>query len=141
MKRISIPNQGVLSLFGVHDANLKVIEKLLGVQLVSRGDELLVDGAPEHVQLLENVFSQLSALVDGGHRLASRDLQVALRLLRQDPNISLEDYFVRSVIHPSKNKRVMPRSLHQLSYLRAMQKFQTRQGRSSQLVRLDRRIG
>lgn len=122
MKSISIPNQGALSLFGVHDANLKLIEKLLGVQLVTRGDELLVDGAPEQVQLLENVFSQLSALVDGGHRLASRDLQVALRLLRQDPNISLEDYFVRSVIHPSKNKRVMPRSLHQLSYLRAMQK-------------------
>ena len=42
MKKIPVPEEGALALFGVHDENLKSIEKTLGVQIVSRGDELLV---------------------------------------------------------------------------------------------------
>ena len=113
MKKISVPEHGALALFGVHDENLKSLEKTLGVQIVSRGEELLVDGAAEQVEKLENIFNQLSGLAADGHRLSAGDLRIALRLIRQDPNVSLKDYFVHAVLYPSKNKKVMPRSLHQ----------------------------
>ena len=35
--------------------------------------------------------------------------------------MSLKDYFVHAVLYPSKNKKVMPRSLHQRAYLKAME--------------------
>ena len=120
MKKISVPEQGALALFGVHDENLKSLEKTLGVQIVSRGEELLVEGAAEQVEKLENIFQQLSGLAADGHRLTAGDLRIALRLIRQDPNVSLKDYFVHAVLYPSKNKKVMPRSLHQRAYLKAM---------------------
>ncbi len=120
MKKISVPEQGALALFGVHDENLKSLEKTLGVQIVSRGEELLVEGAAEQVEKLENIFQQLSGLAADGHRLTAGDLRIALRLIRQDPNVSLKDYFVHAVVYPSKNKKVMPRSLHQRAYLKAM---------------------
>ena len=43
MKKISVPEHDALALFGVHDENLKSLEKTLGVQIVSRGEELLVE--------------------------------------------------------------------------------------------------
>jgi len=121
MKKISVPEDGALALFGVHDENLKSLEQTLGVQIVSRGEELLVEGDAEQVEKLENIFTQLSALAAGGHRLSAGDLRVALRLIRQDPDVSLEDYFVHAVVHPSKNKKVMPRTFHQRAYLKAIE--------------------
>ena len=121
MKKISVPEHDALALFGVHDENLKSLEKTLGVQIVSRGEELLVEGAAEQVEKLENIFQQLSGLAADGHRLSAGDLRIALRLIRQDPNVSLKDYFVHAVLYPSKNKKVMPRSLHQRAYLKAME--------------------
>ncbi|MGH9390418.1 MAG: PhoH family protein [Vicinamibacteria bacterium] len=121
MKKISVPEEGARALFGIHDENLKSIEKALGVQIVSRGDELLVEGDPAEVQKVENIFQQFSELVEGGYQVSAGDLRVALRLLRQDPNVSLKDFFVHAVLQPSRSKRVMPRSLHQLSYIKAIE--------------------
>ncbi len=121
MKKLAVPEHGALALFGVHDENLKSLEKTLGVRIVSRGEELLVEGAEEQVEKLENIFRQLSGLAADGHRLSAGDLRIALRLIRQDPNVSLKDYFVHAVLYPSKNKKVMPRSLHQRAYLKAME--------------------
>jgi phosphate starvation-inducible PhoH-like protein len=121
MKKISVPEEGARALFGIHDENLKSIEKALGVQIVSRGDELLVEGEPAQVQKLENIFQQFSELIEGGYQVSAGDLRVALRLLRQDPNVSLKDFFVHAVLQPSRSKRVMPRSLHQLSYIKAIE--------------------
>jgi phosphate starvation-inducible PhoH-like protein len=121
MKKISVPEEGARALFGIHDENLKSIEKALGVQIVSRGDELLVEGEPAQVQKLENIFQQFSELIEGGYQVSAGDLRVALRLLRQDPDVSLKDFFVHAVLQPSRSKRVMPRSLHQLSYIKAIE--------------------
>jgi phosphate starvation-inducible PhoH-like protein len=121
MKKISVPEGGARALFGIHDENLKSIEKALGVHIVTRGDELLVEGEPAQVAKLENIFQQFSELVDEGYRVSAGDLRVALRLLRQDPDVSLKDFFIRSVLQLPKGKRVMPRSVNQLVYLKAIE--------------------
>ena len=54
MKKISVPEQGALALFGINDENLKSIEKSLDVKIVSRGSELMVEGDPARVEALEN---------------------------------------------------------------------------------------
>ncbi|MFQ5793093.1 MAG: PhoH family protein, partial [Acidobacteriota bacterium] len=121
MKKIPVPEQDTLALFGTHDENLKSIERSLDVKIVSRGEELLVEGEPRRVAAVQNIFSQFSELAGEGYRISAGDLRVALRLVRQDPDVSLRDYFITSVIHPSKKKAVMPRSLNQLRYLEAIE--------------------
>lgn len=121
MKKISVPEQDTLALFGIHDQNLKSIEKSLDVKIVSRGSELFVEGEPSHVAAVENIFEQISELVEEGYKVTAGDLRVALRLVRQDPNVSLRDFFVASVIRASTKKVVMPRSLNQLRYIQAIE--------------------
>jgi phosphate starvation-inducible PhoH-like protein len=119
MKKISVPEQGTLALFGIHDENLKSIEKSLDVKIVSRGSELLVEGDPARVEAVENIFGQFSDLIEEGYKASAGDLRTAMRLVRQDPQVSLRDFFVTSVVQPSK-KKVMPRSLNQLRYINAI---------------------
>jgi phosphate starvation-inducible PhoH-like protein len=121
MKKISVPEHDTLALFGIHDENLKAIEKSLDVKIVSRGAELLVEGEPEHVAAVENLVQQFSGLLEEGHKINAGDLRAALRLVRQDPKVSLRDFFVESVVRPSNKKVVMPRSLNQLRYIRAIE--------------------
>ena len=44
MKKIALPQEGIETLYGAHDANLKHIESLLGVAIRTQGDELIVEG-------------------------------------------------------------------------------------------------
>ena len=122
MKKIPVPEEGALALFGIRDENLKSIERTLDVEIVTRGDELLVEGEPGKVEQVERIFRQFSELVDSGYRVTAGDLRVALRLIRQDPNVSLRAYFIDAVLQPTKQKRVSPRSVNQLGYIRAIRK-------------------
>jgi phosphate starvation-inducible PhoH-like protein len=121
MKKISVPEQGTLALFGINDENLKSIEKSLSVKIVSRGSELLVEGDPSRVEAVESIFKQFSELIGEGYKVSAGDLRVALRLVRQDPRVSLRDFFVVGVVEPSSKKAVMARSLNQLSYIKSIE--------------------
>jgi len=121
MKKIPVPSEGALALFGIRDENLKAVEKSLGVHIVSRGDKLIVEGDSVQVAKLENIFKQFSELVEEGYRITPGDLRVAMRLVRQDPNVLLKDFFVHAILYLSKSKKVMPRSLNQLAYIQAIE--------------------
>ena len=44
MKRITVPEEGIETLFGSYDENLKHLESLFNVRIRTQGHELLVDG-------------------------------------------------------------------------------------------------
>ena len=44
MKKIAVPQEGIETLYGPHDANLKHIESLMDVEIRTQGDELIVGG-------------------------------------------------------------------------------------------------
>ena len=43
-KRITVPEEGIETLFGSYDENLKHLESLFNVRIRTQGHELLVDG-------------------------------------------------------------------------------------------------
>ena len=44
MRKISIPDEGVESLFGTYDENLKQLESQFGVRIRTAGNEMIVEG-------------------------------------------------------------------------------------------------
>ena len=42
MRKIALPEEGIETLYGAHDANLRHIESLLSVQIRTQGSELTV---------------------------------------------------------------------------------------------------
>jgi phosphate starvation-inducible PhoH-like protein len=120
MADVILAEEGLETLFGPLDENLRGIEKALGVTLTARGNRLHIDGAPEATRLAESLVSQLSTLLEKGYRLRPEDVETAVRVIREAPETSLVDFFLGDSLVEKVKEKVKPRSLLQQQYLQAM---------------------
>ena len=121
MTRITLPEEGIETLFGSYYENLKFLETLLGVKLRTQGHDLIVEGVPAGVSKVERLFSQLAALAQEGYRVSNGDVKTAAQLLADDPTIDLRDYFLKSSLTQSGKKRIAPKTVNQRRYLDAIE--------------------
>ena len=59
-QRITLPEEGIETLFGSYDENLKHLESLFGVRIRTQGHDLLVDGGRPAVDKVERLVGQLA---------------------------------------------------------------------------------
>jgi phosphate starvation-inducible PhoH-like protein len=119
MRKVVLPQAGLETLYGAHDANLKHIESLLDVTLRTHGDELIVEGDKADEQRVEQIFEQLRGLMQEGYTFGNGDVKTAASLLVQNPGVELRDYFGRDGQKPVQGtkRRVNPKSVNQRKYL------------------------
>ena len=123
MRKIALPEEGIETLYGAHDANLKHIESLLGVRISTQGSELTVQGDPGNEQRAEIIFDQLRAIMDEGYSLANGDVKTAAQLLAENASLDLRDYFLKGGQRHGTRRRVNPKSVNQRKYLDAIEQF------------------
>ena len=125
MKKIALPQEGIETLYGAHDGNLKHIESLLGVTIRTQGVELIVEGEKSAEQRVERIFDQLKALMAAGYELRNGDVKTAAQLIVDDGGVDLRDYFLKGgQKQPEGTKRrVNPKSTNQRRYLEAIEKY------------------
>ena len=120
MKRIVLPEDGVETLFGSYDENLKRLEELFDVQIRTQGHELLVEGegvGPEHV---ERVVTQLASLMREGYKVSNADVKIAATLVSQAPAVDLREHFLKGSLTPAGKRRVAPKTINQRRYVDAI---------------------
>ena len=123
MRKVALPEEGIETLYGAHDANLRHIESLLSVQIRTQGSELTVQGEPDDEQRAQFIFDQLGALMGEGYSLANGDVKTAAQLLVENADLDLRDYFVKSGQRQGTRRRVNPKSVNQRKYLDAIERF------------------
>src|SRR6185295_5255302 len=92
-RRVTMPDEGIETLFGPFDENLRSLESALGITLKTSGHDLVIEGEPDLVGRAERVFEQLAALLRDGYRFARGDVKTAAQLLLQNPDVELQEYF------------------------------------------------
>ncbi len=70
-------------LFGIRDQYLREIRTALGVQLVGRGDQILIKGTDEQLALVERVFGQLRTMLRQQGSLSQEDVRTVLEVVSQ----------------------------------------------------------
>ena len=121
MPALTLAEEGIEQLYGVHDENLRRIEAAFGVEVAARGNQLMIDGEAGGVAAARNVLEQLSKLVGAGHRLKPEDVATAIRVVSEDPQASLLDFFGREGgTGAAIRNLIQPRGLNQQLYLKAM---------------------
>jgi phosphate starvation-inducible PhoH-like protein len=121
LRRFSIPEDTLSDVFGHFDEHLKSIEKELEVQISARGPEITVLGDPEREALASSLLSQLATLVQGGLALKKGDVEIAVRLLRDNRGASLRDFFASGRLKTTNGRFVTPKSANQKALLEAIQ--------------------
>lgn len=86
-------NQVAQLLFGEQTQNLKLIEDVLEVKIHLRGTTLQILGEPSLAAVAGDLLEQLYELARSGFPLALADVNHAARLLKQDPQARIRDYF------------------------------------------------
>jgi phosphate starvation-inducible PhoH-like protein len=124
VRRVSMPDEGIETLFGSFDENLRNLESALGVSLRTSGHDIVVEGDPDGVARAERTLGQLAGLLRSGYRFARGDVKTAAQLLAQDPNVELQEYFQKgSSSRTAGRRQVAPKSVTQRRYLEAIDKF------------------
>src|SRR5215831_4382121 len=95
MRRIAMPDEGIETLYGSLDENLRSLESALGVRLKTSGHDVMVEGGADEVARAERVLEQLGALLRGGYRFGRGDVKTAAQLIVQNPNVELQEYFLK----------------------------------------------
>ena len=121
MKRITVPEEGIETLFGSYDENLKHLEALFTVRIRTQGHDLLVDGDAPNVEKVDRVVSQLSSLLRDGLKLSNNDVKMASDLVAQDAAVDLRDHFLKGSLTAAGKRRVAPKTVNQRKYLDAIE--------------------
>ncbi len=120
LKRITVPEPGIETLFGSFDENLKHFESLFNVRIRTQGHELLVDGEGSGPERVSRVVDQLGALMREGYRPSNGDVKTAADLVAQDPAVDLREHFLKGTLTPGGKRRVAPKTINQRRYLDAI---------------------
>ena len=119
--RISFDDNALaLQLYGQNNANLKLVEREIGVQLHARGNELTLVGSADTVALARSLLEQLYSLGKKGAPLDAADIARAVSVLRGDRSTTLKEVFNDRVLTGSRARPVAPKGLAQKRYVDAM---------------------
>src|SRR5215218_7156178 len=121
MKRIIVPEEGIETLFGSYDENLKHLESLFNVRIRTQGHELLVDGGAADLERVDRVVGQLSSLMRDGYKLSNADVKTASDLVAQDESVDLREHFLKGSLTPAGKRRIAPKTINQRRYLDAIE--------------------
>jgi phosphate starvation-inducible protein PhoH and related proteins len=123
MRRISLPEEGIETVYGARDANLKHIEGLLDVSIRTQGSQITIDGDPAAERRAEQIFTQLKSLMEAGYQLANGDVKTAAQLIVDNDDVDLRDYFLKGGQKQATRRRINPKSVNQRKYLDAIEQF------------------
>ena len=121
MARVTVAEEGLEALFGIHDQHLERLERAFNVRIGARGSELRVEGEPGNTVAVEKLLGDLSELSKRGRRIRPTDIQTAIRVIQKDPSVSLVEFFEPAdPTLASAMRMVTPRSLNQRDYMQAI---------------------
>jgi phosphate starvation-inducible PhoH-like protein len=124
MRKVTVPEAGVSTLFGAYDDNLRQLETLLNVRIRTQGHELMVEGDAANTAKVARLIDQLGALIDEGHSISDKDVKTAAQLVADDGAVDLRDYFLKDgQLRQAGKKRIAPKSANQRRYLDAIENY------------------
>ncbi|MDX1384174.1 MAG: KH domain-containing protein, partial [Thermoanaerobaculia bacterium] len=103
---VTLPVEGLDSVLGARDENLRKIERALGVRVTARGEEIRLQGPEAGVATARHLFEEIGRVMERGLRLSNREIETALRVLDQTPTASLVDFFLDDAVSSRASRLV-----------------------------------
>ena len=114
---LRIPSEQMANVFGQFDANIKKIERALGVTVIAREDQLKIIGNEAAINGAAEVFGQLARLAERGNVITEQNVNYALALLEEHKGDQMVAIDRDIICHTIAGKPVKPKTLGQKSYV------------------------
>ena len=111
----------MMILLGVNDQNISIIESYFNTTISIRGDNVLLKGTPEEIDMLEKVFYELAFLVNKNRQLTHQDIELVIQLAKNGKEV-VSDYEIDSAILFTKNDVIKAKTPGQLEFVKVARK-------------------
>ncbi len=115
-------SRGIESLFGTRDENIRLLEENLGIVTRLHDTYLEIEGEEAGVARAESILADYVALVAEGHTFSNGDLNSYLRVVTQDPEVTLRRLVISSKQRSFGKKLLAPKTVNQRRYVEAIER-------------------
>jgi phosphate starvation-inducible protein PhoH and related proteins len=109
-------------LFGDHDYNLHALKEALKVEILARGDTLLVSGSSKNVEKASKILQHLIDIIDEGKIIKRQDVDYLIRTAKESTEVDISALADDKIKVVSKKQFVYPKTKGQKTYVDAMKK-------------------
>jgi phosphate starvation-inducible PhoH-like protein len=109
----------MVSLLGAADEILKLVERSLTSDIMVRGNEITITGAPADNALAERLFAELLELVDKGETLTADSVRRTVSMLQSGSVERPADVFTLNIVS-RRGRNIRPKTLGQRRYVDAI---------------------
>ena len=118
---IELPSpQSAMSLAGHQEQNLKIISKQTGANLVMRGQELLISGTKNQVELCHKLVRSLSDFWKAGKTITGVEIQTARQALDTNRQEDLQDLQRDVLAKTRRGEEIRAKTFKQRQYVQAV---------------------
>lgn len=120
-KKLTLSNIDMLSLLGVNDSNLHILEDRFNSSISVRGEIVNIKGVLEEVELVEKVIKEMAYVLNTSGRLNQDDVETILNLTVEGKEIVNDDE-LDSIVLYTKNDVVKAKTVGQRKYFQIANK-------------------
>lgn len=113
------PNEAVM-LLGISDANMKLIEEKLNVQVVTRGAEIQLIGEERDKINATNLLHALLKVIRKNINIDQRDVSTALEMLNKGTIEYFPELYEVEIARTAKGKSIRAKTVGQREYIQAI---------------------
>lgn len=120
-KKIVVENVNMLDLLGINDSNLKMIEDRFNTAITVRGDNVILKGVLEEVDVIEKIFNEMAYVLNTSGKLNPTDVTTILDLTLEGKEIVDEDELDTIILYTKKDV-IKARTQGQINYINLARK-------------------
>jgi phosphate starvation-inducible PhoH-like protein len=120
-KKIIIDNVNMLDLLGSSDSNLKLLEDRFNTSITVRGDNFILKGVMEEVEVIEKILKEMTYVLNTSGKLNPNDVNTILDLTIEGKELVDQDELDTIVLYTKKDV-VKARTSGQVNYINLARK-------------------
>lgn len=112
-------NQLLKVVVGVNDENMRLVEKMLNVEILSFGNQITIKGAANDVENAKTAINILCEKASKGHVVGEQEVKAAVRICGGVESAD-EKQSLSEIVLKTKKRYIYPRSATQAKYITEM---------------------
>lgn len=112
-------NQLLKVVVGVNDENMRLVEKMLNVEILSFGNQITIKGAANDVENAKTAINILYEKANKGHVVGEQEVKAAVRICGGVESAD-EKQSLSEIVLKTKKRYIYPRSATQAKYITEM---------------------
>lgn len=120
--KLQIANEQIVNIFGQYDSNIKKIERSFAVNIVNRGEDIVVSGSKYSLNKAEKVLNALISIANRGEEITEQSINYLIAQVEDESFDKIEKINDDFICVNIAGRPVKPKTIGQKNYIDTIRK-------------------